>query len=94
MRTTLSIPDPYYQKVKKALPELGYQTVNEMLLDLIRHHFDAGNGIKQGKPHQIDATPQVKIDKKPVKVEKPADVADFCKHGYLKSMCKFEKCKK
>ena len=97
MRTTLSIPDNYYLKIKKALPDTGYQTVNELLLDLLRHHFDAGgNGIKKPS-HQIDAKPQEKkvkvtIDGKPA----PAATAEakLCKHGYLPRMCKFEECRK
>ena len=130
MRTTLSIPDPYYLKVKKALPDMGYQTVNELLLDLIRHHFDVDNGVKPVKVHQIDVKPRkekkvspenvtlpsglckhgaqlglckfgctkkmkVTIDSQPAKVTKPKSVkaGQVCEHGYLPSLCKFEKCK-
>ena len=97
MRTTLTIPDEYYQKVKKALPEEGYQTVNALLLDLLRHHFDAGNGIKKRKVHHNDAEPQVKVtvDDKPAKVRKPKDTTPTtCKHGYIPKMCKFEACRR
>jgi hypothetical protein len=40
MRTTLSIPDEYYGKIKPLLKEEGFSTVNDFLLDLLRHHFD------------------------------------------------------
>jgi hypothetical protein len=95
MRTTISIPDPYYLKIKKMLPEEGYNTVNDFLLALIRHHFDAGK-------HQIDA-PQmkVKVKEKEVEVKKPDKVKQFelrqkskgkqlsshCKHGFLRRLC-------
>ena len=45
MRTTISIPDEYYKKIKPRLDTLGYSTVNEFLLDLIRHQFDAAKPI-------------------------------------------------
>lgn len=40
-RTTISIPTEYYERIIKLMREEGYTTVNELLLDLLRHHFDA-----------------------------------------------------
>lgn len=100
MRTTVSIPDDYYSKLKPALNDQGYATVNELLLDLIRHHFDE---FKIPIRHQIDA------DKKPVvrqsdavqknviktpedaikKVKEKEPEIKFCKHGSMVGLCRF-----
>lgn len=48
MRTTISIPDEYYERLKPRLKEEGYATVNELVLDLLRHHVEKN-------PHQFDA---------------------------------------
>lgn len=88
MRTTLTIPNEYYEKIKTVYREQGYQTINALMLELIRNHF--------GKSHQSNA-PQMSVvtkDKKlPVKKPKNKLTAGMCEHGYLASMCKFDKCR-
>lgn len=37
MRTTITIPDSYYAKIKAKYTQEGYLTVNDFILDLIRH---------------------------------------------------------
>ena len=88
MRTTITIPDQYYLKIKKLYQAEGYNTINELILSLVRHHFDAGNK----EQHQIDAHQiQVKQGEKvinpgtPKKKPKVKKSNTMCDHGYLKS---------
>ena len=104
MRTTVSIPDKYYSRIKESHLEEGYQTVNELILDLIRHHFDAGKGNSQAK-RQLSV--QVESKGKKLKVRPPKDNKveqanlrmgnkkdlEMCEHGYIKKLCKHEKCR-
>ena len=78
MRTTLTIPDPFYQRVKESLPERGYTSINSYLLDLLRHQIDANGGKRQtpvNNSHQNDATPGMKVafKDKTVAAKAPAD---------------------
>ena len=100
MRTTVTIPDPFYQRVKKSLPEKGYTSINSYLLDLLRHQIDA-NGEKRQTPvnnsHQNDAHQiQVKQNGKPVPTRKPKEekLGEMCEHGYLGKLCTHDKCRR
>jgi len=53
MRTTITIPDSYYQKIKKEYASEGYLTVNDFILELIRRHFSDGRVLE--KTHRADA---------------------------------------
>lgn len=97
MRTTLTIPDPFYQRVKKALPEKGYTSINSYLLDLLRHQIDVPSHQNGAKTHQNDAPQiQVKQKDKAVPVKKPGtkELNEMCEHGYLGKLCTHEKCRK
>lgn len=87
MRTTLSIPDEYYLKIKPLCLEEGYQTINELLLDLIRHHFDDIPVIKATYQKKVK-NPGFDIKgKDPIKefVKKQPNI---CGHGAMKGLCK------
>ena len=101
MRTTLTIPNEYYDKIKTVYREQGYQTINALMLDLIRKHF--------GKPHQSNAKMTVVEGGKektqyelrqalnpPIKVKKPKkDHSKYmCEHGTPAYLCKHDKCRK
>ena len=90
VRLTISIPEEFHQRVKRLLPEKGFTTINDYLLDLLRHQIGASN-------HQNDA-PQMKVvqkDKK-IAVKKPSEkkVDGMCKHGYLAKLCVHEECRR
>jgi len=40
MRTSITIPDEYYLKIKADLANEGYTTLNDFVLDLLRHYYD------------------------------------------------------
>lgn len=39
MRTTVTIPDEYYNRIKLMIKEAGYTSVNNLILSLIRDRF-------------------------------------------------------
>lgn len=41
MRTSISIPDEYYVQIKPKVKELGYMTLSDFILDLIRKKYPA-----------------------------------------------------
>lgn len=47
MRTTISIPDEYYNRIKQEMGKHGFTTINDFLLDLLRHHIDEDMDIKK-----------------------------------------------
>jgi len=51
MRTTLTIPNEFYERIKLMLISKGFTSVNDYLLDLLRHQID----VKEGSvPQKID----------------------------------------
>jgi len=81
MRSTISIPDEYYNRIKVNLKDEGYGTINEFLVDLLRHHFDV---------HPLKEKPQ--IIKTPVEAQKKVSdlISNFqiCEHGARKGLCR------
>ena len=49
MRTTLSIPDEFYKHIKQEMGKRGFTTINDYLLDLIRHQINEDMDIKKIK---------------------------------------------
>ena len=108
VRLSISMPDEFHSRVKKRLPEEGYNSLNDYLLDLLRHrigaitHQSGANGEKMQNPvnnsHQSGATSgmKVKVNDKEVKVKKPneKESGDMCEHGYLRKLCTHESCRK
>lgn len=82
MRTTITIPDPFYQRLKETYQAEGYSTLNSYLLGLIRHHFDANEEIK------TSSTENKKAESITVRMKGK----DLCKHGYLRNLCKHTEC--
>jgi len=50
MRTTISIPDTFYSKIKERMESLGFTSVNDFILDLLRHQNDEEMDIKKLNP--------------------------------------------
>lgn len=96
MRTTVSIPDEYYGKCKGIIAELGYQTINEFILDLIRHHFDEEEVDVKRVKHQIDAIPKevsAETQERVVtKLSRNDSLGTFCKHGHPRALCEHQEC--
>lgn len=93
-RTTVSIPTEYYERIIKLMQEEGYVTVNELLLDLIRHHYDAGYVTKVVVPPAIPLdvksltpTPPFNPPNVPRIKTKKVDKSGFCPH-FLKGYCR------
>jgi hypothetical protein len=82
MRTTITIPDPYYLKVKEIYQAEGYSTVNSYLLALLRHQFD---DIKEIKTSSTE-------NKKAQTITVQMKGKELCKHGYLRNLCKHQEC--
>lgn len=47
MRTTISIPDEFYKRIKEEMGKRGFVTINDFVLDLIRHQIDIEQDIKK-----------------------------------------------
>ncbi len=47
MRTTISIPNEFYKRIKEEIKIKGFTTVNDFLLDLLRRHFNEELDIKK-----------------------------------------------
>ena len=47
MRTTISIPNEFYNKIKERMARLGFTSINDFLLDLLRHQIDEEMDIKK-----------------------------------------------
>jgi hypothetical protein len=104
MRTTLYIPDEFYQRIKESYKAKGYNTINDLLLALIRHYFNA----KDDNSHQFNAgkvdtssgavtvkMPKVELahppeKEKPVKKPKVDHSGYMCKHGRPRHLCEFK----
>ncbi len=50
MRTTISIPDEFYSRIKQEMGKRGFTAVNDYLLDLLRHQNDEDMDIKKIDP--------------------------------------------
>lgn len=96
VRLTISIPKEFHQRVKKLLPENGFTTINDYVLDLLRHQIGVIPHQNGDSLHQNDA-PQIEVKQKDKKLEvkKPGSKdSNMCKHGYLKKLCVHEECRR
>ena len=87
-RVTVRIPAEYLERIKESLHEEGYATVNELLLDLLRHRFDLG--VPKKKVHknikrELERDPEIARATFLAKARK----VKLCKHGAMKGNCKF-----
>jgi len=57
MRYTLRIPDEYLERIKDEIKNEGYTSATDLLLDLLRHHFDK---LRQNDTHhEIPVKPKI-----------------------------------
>lgn len=66
MRTTLTIPDEYYNRIRIAMNLEGYTSVNSLILDLIRRKFSDKKNETVIKPEEKPVKEEVKKD---IKIE-------------------------
>ncbi len=57
MRTTLTVPDEYYTKIKSIFKGAGYTTINDFMLDVLRHALENKVESKLPKPVVAEVRP-------------------------------------
>jgi len=96
VRLTVRIPEEFHQRVKEILPQEGFTTINDYLLDLLRHQFgeskrqNGGIKVKMGENElEVKAPAEDKVEQAELrhKVKNVDRDLSVCEHGYIKKLC-------
>ena len=87
----------YYEKIEESMNEQGYATVNELILDLLRHHFDSATppppkrklGVPTPTIYKKTKRDIPKVIKTKEDAERQVKHAGLCKHMMMKGLCKY-----